>query len=62
MISSVEITRRVPAGILGRRAAVALMTGCEALLTMYRGENREVDSLFRRCLKRWRDEPGIPPG
>ena len=30
------VTRRVPAGILGRRAAVALMTGCEALLTMYR--------------------------
>ena len=30
------ITRHVPAGILRRRAAVALMTGCEALLTMYR--------------------------
>ncbi|CAB1065833.1 hypothetical protein D1BOALGB6SA_10632 [Olavius sp. associated proteobacterium Delta 1] len=26
----------VPAGILGRRATVAQMTGCEALLTMYR--------------------------
>ena len=33
---TVVITRRVPAGILGRRATVALMTGCEALLTMYR--------------------------
>jgi len=31
-----EITWRVPASILGRRATVALMTGCEALLTMYR--------------------------
>ena len=30
------VTRHVPAGILGRRAAVALMTGCEALPTMYR--------------------------
>ena len=30
------ITRHVPAGILGRHAAVALMTGCEALPTMYR--------------------------
>ena len=30
------ITRHVPAGILRRHAAVALMTGCEALLTMYR--------------------------
>ena len=31
-----EFTRCVPAGILWRRATVALMTGCEALLTMYR--------------------------
>jgi hypothetical protein len=31
-----KITRCVPAGILGRRATVGLMTGCEALLTMYR--------------------------
>jgi len=31
-----EITRRVPAGILGWHATVALMTGCEAHLTMYR--------------------------
>jgi hypothetical protein len=30
------ITWRIPASILGRRATVALMTGCEALLTMYR--------------------------
>ena len=33
---AIAITRRVPAGILRRRATVALMTGCEALLTMYR--------------------------
>jgi len=31
-----KVTRRVPAGILGRRATVGLMTGCEALPTMYR--------------------------
>jgi len=30
------ITRHVPAGILRRHAAVALMTGCEAFLTTYR--------------------------
>jgi hypothetical protein len=36
VLRAVLITRHVPAGILRRRAAVALMTGCEALLTMYR--------------------------
>jgi len=31
-----DLTRRFPAGTLGRHAAVALTTGCEALPTMYR--------------------------
>ena len=50
-------TRRFPAGTLGRHAAVALMTGCEALPTRYRsrrpermgqrrGENREEITLL----------------
>jgi hypothetical protein len=33
-------TRCSATGILGRHAAVALMTGCEALLTMYRGSQK----------------------
>jgi hypothetical protein len=33
-------TRCSATGVMGRHAAVALMTGCEALLTMYRGSSK----------------------
>ena len=36
LVMKTATTRRVPAGILGRHVTVALTTGCEALLTMYR--------------------------
>jgi len=33
---NIEYTRCIPTGPLGEHATVALMTGCEASLTMYR--------------------------